>query len=210
MIRTIATITCWLSVAAGCKQLDAPTSGSSAVGPSPIEFRGPNPQLARPDRFHVGREPTRDEIAAWDLDVMPDGEGLPPGRGTVAAGRALYVEQCQRCHGAEGRGGPFDVLVGRLPDDSFPFAVDQSVPRTIGSYWPWATTLFDYTRRAMPQDRPGSLADTDVYSLTAYLLHLNGLLEADASLDRGSLPAVVMPARDRFIPDDRRGGEELR
>lgn len=186
--------------------------------PEPLSIAGSTPELVSgsdsnfeiPVRFGIGRTPSAIEIEEWDIDVMPDGEGLPVGKGSVDAGRALYAQQCQHCHGEDGRGGPFDVLVGRLPGDVFPFAEDPSVPRTIGSYWPYATTLFDYTRRAMPADRPGSLGDDEVYSLTAYLLYMNGLVEADAELDRESLPGVVMPVRDRFVPDDRRGGRELR
>ena len=157
-----------------------------------------------------GRPPAAEEISRWDVDVGPDGEGLPSGSGSVAEGRALYARQCERCHGIGGRGGPFDVLAEREDDDAFPFAIDPSAVRTIGSYWPYATTLFDYTRRAMPQDRPGSLSDDEVYALTAYLLHLNQLLDAEGRLDRESLPQIVMPARDRFVPDDRRGGPEIR
>jgi len=210
MVRMVGTIGCLLSALVGCQQFEAPTNAPAAREVSSMESTGRIEQPAGPERFDLGRDPAGDEIAAWDVDIMPDGEGLPAGSGTVEAGRSLYVDQCQRCHGVGGRGGPFDVLVGRLPDDRFPFALDPSAPRTIGSYWPWATTLFDYTRRAMPQDRPGSLGDAEVYSLTAYLLHLNGLLEADASIDRDSLPLIVMPARDRFMGDDRRGGEEIR
>jgi cytochrome c len=141
---------------------------------------------------------------------MPDGTGLPSGTGSVDAGRAIYAIQCQHCHGVEGQGKPFDQLVGRIDGDRFPFAQDPAAPRTIGSYWPYATTLFDYVRRAMPLEHPGSLGDAEVYSLTAYLLHLNGLLDSDAQLDRESLPQIVMPARDRFVPDDRVGGEDIR
>jgi cytochrome c len=210
MVRMITTIGASLSLGVGCQQLETPTHAPVTEEVSSMESGGATAQPHGPARFDLGRSPDSDEIAAWDLDVMPNGEGLPPGSGTVQAGRSLYVDQCQRCHGVGGRGGPFDELVGRLPDESFPFALDPTVPRTIGSYWPFATTLFDYTRRAMPQDRPGSLGDADVYSLTAYLLHLNGLVEADASIDRESLPTIVMPARDRFVPDDRGGGEEIR
>lgn len=161
-------------------------------------------------RYALGRSPTVAEIEAWDIDVMPDGEGLPVGSGNVANGRTLYATQCLRCHGAEGRGGPFDQLAGRLPDDAFPFALDPRAKHTIGNYWPFATTIFDYTRRAMPQDRPGSLSDDEVYSLTAYLLYLNELIDQSATLDRETLSLIVMPARDRFVPDDRRGGPEIR
>jgi hypothetical protein len=188
-----------MAAALGCLSKDPP----SRVVVSEVNAKAPR-------AFGLGRVPSPSEIEAWDLDVMPDGEGLPAGGGSVEDGHTLYVEACQRCHGVEGRGGPFDVLAGRLPGDAFPFATDPSAPRTIGSYWPYATTLFDYTRRAMPQDRPGSLEDDEVYALTAYLLHLNGLLEEDASIDRTSLPQIIMPARDRFLPDDRRGGPEVR
>ncbi len=161
-------------------------------------------------RYSIGRSPSATEIASWDIDIMPDGTGLPDGSGNAAEGRALYAAQCQRCHGADGRGGPFDQLAGRLPGDAFPFALDPRVKHTIGNYWPFATTIFDYTRRAMPQDRPGSLTDDEVYSLTAYLLYLNELWDEGAILDRETLPQIVMPTRDRFVPDDRRGGPEIR
>jgi cytochrome c len=162
------------------------------------------------DHYGLGRSVSAEEVALWDIDVMPDGEGLPEGSGTVDAGRLLYFERCQGCHGAHGRDGPFDTLAGRLPDDEFPFALDRSVRRTIGNYWPWATTIFDYTRRAMPLDRPGSLDDNEVYALTAYLLFLNDLIDEGSTLDRHNLPSIMMPARDRFVPDNRRGGPEIR
>ena len=160
--------------------------------------------------YGLGRAPSEEEIAAWDLDVRPDGEGLPEGSGTAAAGRLLYASRCQKCHGADGTGGPFDPLVGRSPDDAFPFALDPRAKRTIGRYWPYATTIFDYTRRAMPQDRPGSLGDDEVYALTAYLLYMNGLFGEEETLDRRNLPEIIMPARDRFVPDDRQGGPGFR
>ena len=161
-------------------------------------------------RFGIGRAATEAEVADWNVDVMPDGTGLPSGTGSVDAGRAIYAVQCQHCHGIKGQGKPFDQLVGRIEDDAFPFAQDPTLPRTIGSYWPYATTLFDYVRRAMPFERPGSLSDPEVYSLTAYLLYLNGLLETDELLDRDRLPRIVMPAQDRFVPDDRVAGEGIR
>ena len=95
------------------------------------------------------------------------------------------------------------LLVGRLPGDAFPFAKDPRAPKTIGSYWPYATTAFDYIRRAMPPDKPGSLSDDEVYRLVAYLLSLNELIPADAVVDAASLPKVKMPARDHFVPDTR-------
>jgi len=156
-----------------------------------------------PATFGIGRPATPAEIAAWDIDVGPDGEGLPPGRGTSADGAPIYAARCAGCHGKTGKEGPNDVLAGRLPGDAFPFARDARAPRTIGSYWPYATTVFDYIRRAMPPDAPGSLKDDEVYGLVAYLLVLNELVPADAVIDAASLPKVKMPARDRFVPDTR-------
>lgn len=154
-------------------------------------------QAQRPDRFGIGRPATPDEIAARDIDIMPDGHGLPPGRGTPAEGAAVYATKCARCHGATGREGPNDALVGREPRD-FGFSRDGRARRTIGNYWPYASTVFDYIRRAMPPDAPGSLTNDEVYALTAHLLHLNELVPADAVMDAASLPKVAMPARDRF------------
>ncbi|MEM8488873.1 MAG: cytochrome c [Bacteroidota bacterium] len=158
-----------------------------------------------PEQFGFGREVTAEEIAQWDIDVMPDGTGLPVGAGTVAGGAILYQQQCAACHGTTGVEGPNDRLVGRLPDDVFTMHEDLGARRhkAVGSYWPYSTTLFDYIRRAMPHPAPGSLADEDVYALTAYILHLNGLVDADAVMDAVSLPAVAMPAQPLFVPDDR-------
>ncbi|MFK7896698.1 MAG: c-type cytochrome [Myxococcota bacterium] len=167
-------------------------------------------QHEAPARYELGQPASAREIALVDIDVMPDGEGLPRGSGSVEEGRAVYDRRCLKCHGAEGRDGPFGSLVGRLPDDAFPFAENPTLPKTIGNYWPYATTIFDYVRRSMPQDQPGSLSDQDVYAVTAYLLHLNGLFPAAGSLDQDSLPLIQMPARDRFVPDNRRGGHEIR
>jgi S-disulfanyl-L-cysteine oxidoreductase SoxD len=162
-------------------------------------------QPKMPERFGIGRPATQAEIAAWDIDVRPDGAGLPAGSATPADGAPIYAAKCAGCHGKTGTEGPNDRLVGRLPNDAFPFGRDASVPHTIGNYWPYATTVFDYIRRAMPPDAPGSLKDTDVYALTAYLLNLNDLVPVDAVVDATSLPKVKMPARDRFVPDPRGG-----
>jgi S-disulfanyl-L-cysteine oxidoreductase SoxD len=156
-----------------------------------------------PATFGIGRPATPAEIAALDIDVGPDGAGLPPGRGTSADGAPIYAARCASCHGKTGKEGPNDVLVGRLPGDAFTFARDPKAPKTIGSYWPYATTVFDYIRRAMPPDAPGSLKDTEVYGLVAYLLSLNDLIPADAVIDADALPKVKMPAHDRFVPDTR-------
>jgi len=161
------------------------------------------PPAKAPATFGIGRPATPAEIAALDIDVGPDGVGLPPGRGTAADGAPIYAARCASCHGKTGKEGPNDLLVGRLPGDAFPFAKDPRAPKTIGSYWPYATTVFDYIRRAMPPDKPGSLRDEEVYGLVAYLLSLNELIAPDAVVDAASLPKVKMPAHDRFVPDTR-------
>jgi cytochrome c len=157
----------------------------------------------QPARFGIGRQATSAEVAALDVDITPDGHGLPAGRGTVAEGDTLYAARCAQCHGKTGKEGPNDVLVGREPKEGFPFSKDPSIPHTIGNYWPYATTVFDYIRRAMPPDRPGSLKDDEVYSLVAFLLNRNEIVAADAVMDQTTLPKVVMPARDRFKADTR-------
>ena len=162
-----------------------------------------------PVSFGIGRAATEAEIARWNLDVMPDGTGLPEGQGTAAEGAALYATQCANCHGEDGQKGR-DWLVGRQPDDAFPFGAGTGHRKTVGNYWPYATTLFDYIRRAMPPQAAGSLDDDQVYALTAHLLHLNEIIEADTVMNAEALPQVCMPARDRFVPDDRAGGAEVR
>jgi cytochrome c len=156
-----------------------------------------------PATFGIGRPATQADIAALDIDVGPDGVGLPPGKGTAAEGATIYAARCAGCHGKTGKEGPNDALVGRIPNDEFPFVRDPRAPKTIGSYWPYATTVFDYIRRAMPPDKPGSLKDEEVYNLTAFLLAANDLIAQDAVIDAASLPKVKMPAREHFKPDTR-------
>ena len=183
-------------------------AASSAALPRAAQTRTASPAKAQPSKdpatFGIGRPATPSEIAALDIDVGPDGVGLPPGRGTAADGAPLYAARCAGCHGKTGKEGPNDILVGRLPGDAFPFARDARTPKTIGSYWPYATTVFDYIRRAMPPDKPGSLKDEEVYALTAHLLSLNELIPADAVVDATTLPKVKMPSRDHFVPDTRK------
>lgn len=133
-------------------------------------------------------------IRAWDMDVMPDGTGLPPGRGNVVDGETLYRAHCVSCHGADGLGDSGDQLAGAKMK-----LTDEWPEKTIGTYWPCATTLFDFIRRAKPMAAPGSLTNDEVYALTAYLLHLNGIVAADAVMDATALPKVVMPNRDGFV-----------
>lgn len=167
-------------------------------------------QTTPPSTFGIGRTATAEEIAARDIDVGPDGTGLPPGRGTPAEGAVIYAARCASCHGKSGTEGPNDVLVGRIEGGGFPFSRDPKAARTIGTYWPYATTLFDYIRRAMPPNAPGSLTDNEVYALVAQLLAWNGLVAHDAVMDARSLPNVQMPARDRFVPDARGTGKRPR
>ncbi len=135
------------------------------------------------------------DIAAWDISVGPDGAGLPPGRGTATLGEPIYLAKCQACHGEKGAGKPNDPLVGGTGT----LAGDKPAVKTIGSYWPYATTLFDYVRRAMPFDHPKSLSDDEVYAVSAYILNLNGLIGPDDVLDAKSLPQIKMPNRGGFI-----------
>lgn len=144
-----------------------------------------------------GRPATPDEIGLWDIDVRPEGIGLPEGSGTVAHGKEVYQIWCAGCHGPNGQGGIKDRLVGGQGS-----LATNSPVKTIGSFWPYATTLFDYIRRAMPYPLPGSLSAADTYAVTAYLLNLNGLLPASGQLDKQTLPKVKMPNRNGFIPDD--------
>ncbi|HEY1611654.1 MAG TPA: cytochrome c [Paraburkholderia sp.] len=150
--------------------------------------------------YDIGTPVTGSALAAWNIDVAPDGHGLPAGSGDVAHGKAVFAAKCAMCHGAEGQGGIGDKLVGGRGT----LASDKPV-HTIGSYWPYATTLFDYIRRAMPYNAPESLSADDVYALSAYLLNLNGVVPASTRLDAKSLPKVKMPNRDGFVPDPRPG-----
>ena len=143
----------------------------------------------------LGIEADPHVVAAWDTDVGPDGAGLPPGSGTALEGATVYARHCLACHGTDGTGGVNDVLVGGHG------SLDGPDPlKTIGSFWPFAPTLFDYLRRAMPYLTPRSLSDDEVYALTAYLLFLNGIIGAEQPMDARSLADVRMPNRDNFIP----------
>ncbi len=148
--------------------------------------------------YGIGRPATADEVAAWDVTIGPDGRGLPAGSGTAKDGAQVYEVRCKECHGPQGAGGEQAALVGK------PEQLAQTPPlKTVGSYWPYATTLFDYTRRAMPFKQPGTLSADQVYAVTAYILHLNGLVAQDEVLDRERLPLVAMPNRDGFVRDPR-------
>ena len=148
--------------------------------------------------YGVGRAPTAAEVEARDLTIPFDGVGLPSGSGTAALGRPIYVERCTSCHGERGQNGKYDRLVGGHGT----LTTDRPV-LTIGSFWPYAPTLFSYIRRAQPVDEPGSLSADQVYALTAYLLFLNGIVGEHDVIDARTLPLVKMPNRDGFVPDPR-------
>jgi S-disulfanyl-L-cysteine oxidoreductase SoxD len=135
------------------------------------------------------------DLSSWDISIGPDGAGLPPGRGTAAQGEAVFMAKCQACHGEKGAGKPNDALVGGFGT----IASNGTAVKTVGSYWPYATTLFDYVRRAMPWNATKSLTGDELYAVSAYILHLNGVIGADDVLDAQSLPKVKMPNRDNFI-----------
>ena len=158
-------------------------------------------EQALPERFGIGREPDASEIEQWDIDITPSGDNLPAGQGTVDRGETIYTQLCLACHGPEGAGGINDQLVSHFnPEDDL--AGDTSLPRTVGNFWPYATTLYDYINRSMPMAIPGTLTADEVYSLVAYLLHLNDIVEEDAVIDAETLPSIEMPARHLFYWSD--------
>ena len=150
---------------------------------------------APPTRTTTFGEPAPSEMtAAWDISIPPSGAGLPKGGGTARQGERVYEQKCQACHGAKGAGKPADPLVGGIG------TLASKVPlRTVGSYWPYATTLFDYVRRAMPMTNPLSLTDEEVYAVSAYVLYLNGIISEDDEISARTLPLVRMPNRDGFV-----------
>lgn len=181
--------------------------GSAAYKNDSLTDRGQQIQQDTTRKFGFGRPATPQDIARLDIDVRPDGKGLPPGEGNVLKGKAVYAIKCAACHAPDGREIPGVKLLGpALVSDTSA----KSKPKTIGNYWPYATTLFDYIRRTMPYNLPGSLTDTEVYSLTAYLLNANKIISTDAVMNAATLPKVIMPAKKLFIKDDRHGGPEVR
>jgi mono/diheme cytochrome c family protein len=156
------------------------------------------PVAAQLPTYGVGRPPTPEEVRAWELTIPPDGQGLPPGRGTAALGQVVFAARCAACHGETGEDPNFSRLVGGQGT----LATDQPI-QTIGSFWQYATTLWSYINRSQPFDEPGSLRADEVYAVTAYLLHLNGIIGENDVIDEKTLPRVKMPNRDGFIPDSR-------
>lgn len=181
--------------------------GARSANQSAVKSMSPAPA-----RWAFGRTAARAQIAAWNTDVNPAGVGLPPGSGTAAQGAGIYAAKCAVCHGAAGEGiGPYPKLIQPMAaNDSFPFDRDANIPKTIGNYWPYSTTVYEYISRAMPFNAPGSLTPDEVYSVAAYLLAKNGVIGQNAVMNAKTLPAVRMPAHDRFVRDDRHGGPGFR
>jgi len=165
----------------------ATATQQKTVSPTP-------PRKVAPKGPGLGVPATAAQIESADISIGPDGAGLPPGSGTAAQGEAIFNSKCIACHGPQGSGTVNDRLVGGQGTLTSPAPV-----KTIGSYWPYATTVFDYVRRAMPYPEPHSLTDPEVYALTAYLLSLNGIIAKDAVMDAKTLPRVQMPNRSSFI-----------
>ena len=153
---------------------------------------------AQSPQYGVGRPPTAEEIKTWDISVFPDGTGLPEGSGTAAQGKDIYERRCAECHGNNGEGGEQGALVGGVG------SLDSAKPvKTVVSYWPYATTLWDYTNRSMPFDTPGVLTNDQMYAVVAYVLFLGEVVGENDVMDAKTLPRVKMPNRDGFVADDR-------
>lgn len=206
-------------VLAACGRAAPPAKAGSAESAPPAAMFAAYDAGARPggpgagERFGLGTNATRTEVARWDTDIGPDGAELPVGHGSAKDGAAIFAAKCSACHGKSGEGMPpaFPALIGRDPKaEGFHFADDFKLVRTIGNYWPHATTVFDYVRRAMPLTAPGSLTDDEVYSLTAHLLAANGIIPDTGVFDAAALRRVKMPYVDKFVPDTRRGGPEVK
>ena len=146
---------------------------------------------------NVGRSPTDEEVRAWDISIGPEGKELPPGSGTAQEGANIYARRCAVCHGPTGTEAQWNS--GRLVGGQGTLR-DNLPTRTIGSFWPFATTIFDFVRRAMPQNEEGKLSADELYSLTAFLLFKNGIIKENEVLDAKSLPKVQMPNRNGFVP----------
>ncbi|GAB3991985.1 cytochrome c [Spirosoma daeguense] len=164
--------------------------------------------VLRPDslpvQFGFGRVATSEHIARLNDDVRPDGLGLPAGEGVAAQGAVIFLAKCAACHGVGGMGGPGGALVVK------PAVPGKRSEKVIGNYWPYATTIFDYIQRAMPFNEPNSLTPNEVYALTAYLLAANKIIDEKTVLNAKTLRSVKMPAQPLFVPDDRKGGPEIR
>ena len=144
---------------------------------------------------NLGRLAIPEEIASWDISIGPDGVGLPLGHGTPKQGEAVYAAKCVACHGEKGAGKPNDQLVGGQET----LAGDKPAVKTVGSFWPYATTVFDYVRRAMPYNESKSLTNDEIYAVVAYILNLNGIIPDNDTMDAQTLRKVKMPNRNGFL-----------
>jgi cytochrome c len=186
---------------AGCTVSDAGDgSVSAAATPAP------------PASYELGAPIDSAKLKLIDIDVDPSGVTLPPGGGNATRGLVVYVSKCASCHGAKGEGmaaspgvAAAPRIVGREPREGFPFGREPKLVKTVGNYWPHATTLYDYVRRAMPITAPGTLTPDEVYAVVAWILAENEIIGRDAEMNAKTLPAVKMPAAGRFVTDDRTG-----
>jgi S-disulfanyl-L-cysteine oxidoreductase SoxD len=169
-------------------------AGSAALAAAVLAACAAQPPAGKPPA--LGAAVSAEEVARWDISIPPSGAGLPKGGGSARQGLPVYEQKCLACHGAKGVGKPADALAGGAGS-----LASKTPLRTVGSYWPYATTLFDYVRRAMPISNPLSLSDDEVYAVSAYLLYLNGIVGEDEQMNAQSLPRVKMPNRDGFISD---------
>lgn len=178
------------------RQIGATIAAAALVAACATQVSGPGTSARAPN---LGRVATGEEIAGWDVSIPPSGAGLPAGSGTAKQGASVYAAKCAACHGEKGAGRPADALAGGIGS----LATAKPV-RTVGSYWPYATTLFDYVRRAMPIANPLSLTNDEVYAVSAYILYVNGIVAEDAAMNTATLPLVKMPNRDGFIDASRK------
>ena len=183
----------------------------AGAGLSMMEGMSMSPAPTTPATFGFGTAASAERIARWDVNAFPDGKGLPAGSGNVQEGAQVFARSCAACHGETGEGGgggaaggAGGTLVGNAPWTDYPGT------SAIGGYWPYATTLYDYIRRAMPQTSPGTLTANETYAVIAWILWRNQIVPENARMDAQALAAVQMPARNRFVPDDRTGGRVVR
>lgn len=204
-----ASVFALLMFAAACAKPDATSESHFGEG-APSER--PATPAAWPQRYGLGQPASPAAVALLDTDIDTTGAGLPEGHGTATEGAVVYAAKCAGCHGAKGEGiPPSPILIQPLvATDSFPWMKKPGAPKTVGNYWPFATTLYGYVWHAMPSSSPGSLSSTEVYQVVAYLLAENGVFARDAVLDARTLPAVKLPMRGRLVIDTRRGGAEVR
>jgi cytochrome c len=172
---------------------------AQAITPAGVVAQAFRPAvLAQSPTPAVGHTPKPEQLKLIDIDVTPDGAGLPRGSGTAAKGKDVFTRRCETCHGPTGKEGPQDTLAGGQGTLATPKPI-----KTVGSYWPYATTLWDYINRAMPFDHPSTLTPDEVYSAAAYVLFLNGIVGEQDVLDQTTLPKIQMPNRNGFVADPR-------